>query len=357
MDDARHVNPVEVADVDAPPRRGKAAAFFALGIAIALLGGGGALYWLSVRGTESTDDAFIDGHVSQVAPQVAGRVIALLVDDNQTVAPGQVLLRIDPRDFQVRLDQAQAQRGQAAAALAQARATLGVRRADVGQSEANIHVAEADLFQTQQDLARYRAIDPHAITRQQLDNATAAQRSAEARLEAARHATDSLRAQLAVAEAQVTEAEAALRTDDANVAGAQLQLSYTELAAPAPGRITRRTVELGNYVNPGQALLAIVQPGLWVTANFKETQLTGMRPGQRVRIRVDAFPNAALAGHVDSLQAGTGSVFSALPTENATGNYVKVVQRLPVKILFDGTAGENLKLAPGMSVFARVDLR
>jgi membrane fusion protein (multidrug efflux system) len=231
-----------------------------------------------------------------------------------------------------------------------------VRHADVGQAEANIHVAEADLTQTQQDLTRYRSINPNAITRQQLDNATAAQRSAQARLEANRQAAESLRAQLAVAEAQVVAAEAVLKTDDANVEGEQLQLSYTQVVAPAAGRVTRRTVELGNYVNAGQPLLAVVQPGLWVTANFKETQLTKMRPGQHVRIYVDAFPDASLDGHVDSLQSGTGSVFTALPVENATGNYVKVVQRLPVKILFDGDEAGKLLLAPGMSVVPRVYL-
>jgi membrane fusion protein, multidrug efflux system len=366
MDDVRHPD-LPAADSaqegssreigqDAPPKRGRATAFFALGLAIALLGGSGVMYWLSVRGTESTDDAAIDGHVSQVAPQVAGRVVAILIDDNQVVSQGQVLVRIDPRDFQVRLDQAVGQRAQAAAQVAQARATLGVRRADVGQAEANIQVAEADLTQAQQDLTRYRSINPNAITRQQLDNATAAQRSAAARVEANRQAAESLRAQLAVAEAQVTAAEAVLQTDDANVAGEQLQLSYTTVVAPAAGRVTRRTVEVGNFVNMGQPLLAIVQPGLWVTANFKETQLTQMRPGQHVRIYVDAFPDATLNGHVDSLQKGTGSVFSALPVENATGNYVKVVQRLPVKILFDGGDAAKLPLAPGMSVVPRVYL-
>jgi membrane fusion protein (multidrug efflux system) len=357
MDDVRYPDQkTPQASQDAPPTRGKAKAFLGLALVLGLIGGAGAWYWLSVRGTESTDDAAIDGHVSQVAPQIGGRVVALLVDDNQLVKAGDALVNIDPRDYQVRLDQALAQRAQAAAELAQAKATLGVRRADVGQAEANIRVTQSDQLQAQQDYTRYRSINQRAITRQQLDNAAAALRGAQARVEANKHAADSLRAQLAVAEAQLAAAEAALHTDDANVENARLQLSYTHVVAPAPGRVTRRTVEVGNYVNPGQALLAIVQPGLWVTANFKETQLTHMRPGQPVRIRVDAFPDARLTGHVDSLQAGTGAVFSALPSENATGNYVKVVQRLPVKILFDGDQAQNLPLAPGMSVEPRVDL-
>jgi membrane fusion protein (multidrug efflux system) len=159
-----------------------------------------------------------------------------------------------------------------------------------------------------------------------------------------------------VAAAQIASAGAALRTAQANVDNAKLQLSYTNVVAPAAGRVTRRTVELGNYINPGQALLAIVQPGFWVTANFKETQLTRMCPGQPVSIRIDAFPNAHLSGHVDSLQTGTGAIFATLPTENATGNYVKVVQRLPVKILFDGDEANHLLLAPGMSATPRVNV-
>jgi membrane fusion protein, multidrug efflux system len=358
MDDVRHPDPrpSTAQTVDAPPKRGRAAAFLGLGAILLLLAGGGTWYWLSVRGTQATDDAAIDGHISQVAPQIGGRVIALLVDDNQIVTAGQPLVTIDPRDFQVRLDQTEAQRAQAAAELAQAQATLAVRRADLGQAQSNIHMAEADQFQAQQDVTRYRAINPNAITRQTLDNATAAFRNAQAKVESQKHAADSMSAQLIVATTQVTAAEAALRTADANVANAKLQLSYTQIRAPAPGRVTRRTVEVGNYVNPGQALLAVVQPGLWVTANFKETQLTHMRPGQPTRLYVDAFPDAKLTGHVDSLQSGTGSVFSALPAENATGNYVKVVQRLPVKILIDGEEAQKLPLAPGMSVTARVDV-
>jgi membrane fusion protein (multidrug efflux system) len=210
-----------------------------------------------------------------------------------------------------------------------------------------VQVAQADLFQAQRDLARYRAINPRAVTRQLVDNADAAQRSATARLEANRQAVAGMKAQITAAAASVDASQAAVQTAQADLANAKLQLSYTRIVAPAPGRVTRRTVELGNYISPGQSLLALVQPGFWVTANFKETQLTNMRPGQKVKLYIDAFPNAELTGHVDSLQTGTGSVFSALPVENATGNYVKVVQRLPVKILFDGDAAGKLPLAPG----------
>ena len=330
--------------------------FLVLGLVLAALTVGGVLYWLNARHYESTDDAFIDGHISQVSPQIGGRVVAILVRDNQMVQAGQKLIEIDPRDMQVRLEQAQAQQAQTAAQLAQVRAGLAVRQTDLGQAEANIRVADADLQQTQQDLSRYRAINPRAITRQQLDNANAAERSAAARRDANRQAAAGMRAQIEVTKAQIAAAAASLRVDAANVDNARLQLSYTTIVAPEAGRVTRRTVELGNYINPGQALMAIVPAHVWVTANFKETQLTDMHPGQTVSVHVDAFPAHDLAAHVDSLQSGTGAIFSALPVENATGNYVKVTQRLPVKIEFDDDVSK-LGLAPGMSVTPSVTVR
>ncbi len=357
MDDVRLPEPSRLDTVDAPPKGGKARAFLVLFLVLGGLGGLGAYAWIQGRHFESTDDAFVDGHVSQVASQVAGRVTKLLVNDNQLVRAGQELVTIDPRDMQVRLDQALAGRAQAVAQAEQARATLGIRRADLAQARAQVTVSKADLYQAQHDLSRYQAINPRAITRQLLDNATAAQRSAAAKLEASRQAVAGMQAQIVAAQAAVDAAVAAVHTGDANIADARLQLSYTHVVAPAAGRVTRRTVEVGNYISPGQALLAIVQPGLWVTANFKETQLTDMRPGQPVRFHVDAFPDAKLTGHVDSFQSGTGSVFSALPAENATGNYVKVVQRLPVKLFFDGAEAARLPLAPGMSVTPRVTVR
>ena len=327
-------------------------------VAVLLVVGAGVVYWLHARHYETTDDAFIDAHISQVSAQVGGRVTRLLVDDNQVVSTGQELVEIDPRDYQVRLDQMQAQRDQAAAQLEQARAMLPVRQADYDQAGANMRASQADLTQSRRDLARYSAINPRAITAQLLDQARSSSSSADARLDAARHAQAGMRAQLDVARTQVAAAEAALRTADSNLANARLQLGYTHVVAPAPGRIARRTVEVGNYVNPGQALLAVVQPDCWVTANLKESQLTHLRPGQPTRVIVDAFPDQALAAHVDSLQSGTGSVFSSLPAENATGNYVKIVQRLPVKIVFDDRqVCGRLALAPGMSVEPRITVR
>lgn len=355
MDDVRLPEPST--QVDAPPKRGKATAFVLLGLFFAAAAAAGAYFYVQGMGIEATDDAFVDGHVSQVSPQVAGRVVALLVADNQLVAAGQEVLRLDPQPFAVKLDQARASYAQAEAQLAQARATLAIRRTDLGQAQANQHVAEADLFQAQSDLTRYRAINPRAITKQQLDNATATQRSASARVEVARQAEAGMRAQIVAAQASIDAAQAAVQAAAATMADAKLQLSYTHVLAPAAGQVTRRTVELGNYITPGQALLAVVQKPLWVTANFKETQLARMRPGQAVALYIDAFPAARLTGHVDSFQAGTGAQFSAIPVENATGNYVKVVQRLPVKILFDGDAASRLALAPGMSVTPRVTVR
>jgi membrane fusion protein (multidrug efflux system) len=222
---------------DPPPKKGRGAVFLVLALVFGTLAVAGLFYWLDARHYETTDDAFIDGHVSQVAPQIGGRVTAILVRDNQMVTAGQKLLEIDPRDMQVRLMQALAQQAQTAAQLLQVRATLAVRQTDLGQAEANIRVADADLTQAQQDLARYRAINPRAITRQQLDNANSTTRSAAAKRDAYRQAASGMRAQIDVTKAQIGAAEAALRVDDANVANAKLQLSYATVVAPTPGQL------------------------------------------------------------------------------------------------------------------------
>lgn len=195
------------------------------------------------------------------------------------------------------------------------------------------------------------------MSQQQIDNATATFRSSQAKLAAAHQAVEGASAQVQAAQAQLRAAETQVQETDANVAAARLQLSYCTIVAPVSGRIGHRTVAVGNYVNPGQALFAIVQDNMWVTANFKETQLADIRPGQPVDITIDAIPTVTFHGHVDSFQPGTGTEFSVLPAENATGNYVKIVQRLPVKIDFDaGQLGRYL-IAPGMSLEPDVRVR
>ena len=318
----------------------------------------GILYYLHSRHFENTDDAFIDGHMSQVSSQVGAKVTVLAIEDNQLVTKDQLLIQLDPRDYQVKVNQAVAQRAQAQAQLLQAQAGLLQQQANVDQAVAQVHVAEADLGQQQTDLARYRGIDPKAITRQQLDTSSAQTKSAAAKLDANKQAVAAMQAQVESQKAQITAAIANVQAADTMVANANLQLSYTQVLAPDSGRVTKRTVEVGNYVNPGQSLLAIVPPDLWVTANFKETQLADMRAGQPVHVTVDSCAGMDFAAKVQSFQDGTGAVFSSLPAENATGNYVKVVQRVPVKIVFDAPVPEDkCRLALGMSVSPRVTVR
>ena len=347
-------------DEKPPMSRGKKVLYWFIGLMIlATLVTAGVLYWLHSRHFETTDDAFVDGNISQVSARVSGRVIRIAFADNQEVSAGQVLVELDPRDFQVRLDQARSQLNQAEASAAQARAQLVLQQANVDQAQANVRVTEADLGQAQADLARYRAIDPKAITRQQLDNQAASTKAASARLDANRQAAAAARAQVEAQRAAVAAQDAAVEQAKVSVRDAELQLSYTTIVAPADGQVTKRTVELGNYVSPGQSLLAVVQDAMWVTANFKETQLAAMQPGQYVRVRMDACPDVDLDARVNSFQGGSGQVFSSLPAENATGNFVKVVQRVPVRVNFeDGAeARKKCRMAPGMSVSPRVTVR
>jgi len=343
-DKGKHASKDEEGDGDHAPEkppmpRWKKLLYWAVGLLVlAALTVAGVLYWLHARHFESTDDAFIDGHISQIAAQVPGRVTRIAFEDNQQVKAGQILVELDPRDYQVRFDQAVAQRVQAAAQADQARAQVGLQQANADQAAANVRVTEADLQQAQQDLARYRSVDPKAITKQQLDTSSSTVRSAQARLDANRQAVAAAKAQIEAQRAAVAAAASSVKQADVAVENA-------------------RTADLGNYVSAGQSLLAVVPNRLWVTANFKETQLALMQPGQPVRVRVDACPDLDIAARVDSFQAGSGSVFSSLPAENATGNYVKVVQRVPVRINFEPQDLSRCRMAPGMSVTPRVTVR
>jgi membrane fusion protein (multidrug efflux system) len=391
-------------------------------LAVLIIGGivAGTWYYLYTQAHEWTDDAFIAGHLIQVSSRVPGTVLKVHFTDNQRVKQGDLLVEIDPRDFDVRLAQAraglasveaqkqtaetnvalvrtvttasiaQAAAGvkEAEAGLAMAKAGLEATRATSDRVKAAIDAAQADATRTESDLKRYTELfEKKQISPQQMDSATAAAKAAAAQLQAARKAGEAATAEITVYEAQVTQAEGKVaeyqaKLDDANAAPqriaatqsqletaaseatrlkalvdqAELELSYTRVVAPESGQLARKTVEEGNIFQAGQAMVSLVPAHVWVVANFKETSLGRLRVGQRVNIRVDAYPGRIFKGHIDSVQPGSGSVFSLLPPENATGNYVKVVQRMPVKIVFDDPDADVL-LAPGMSVVPEVELK
>lgn len=338
---------------------------------IAAIAGG--IYYLLTRNYEQTDDAFIDGHVIQVSPKVAAYVVAVHFDDNNEVKKGDLLLELDPRDFEVALQRAKAQLQQAVAQREQAHQQAAQAGSQVAQTQAQVAQAEAQALQqtAQFDVARINfdrnqslfQKDLKAVAKEQVDttkatfdSAKAAFDAANAAVKAARSAHQAAEAQAAATQAQAEAADAAVKVAQVAIDDATLQLSYTKIRAAGDGRITRKNVEPGDYVQPAQTLVSIVQHDVWVTANYKETQLDKMRAGQPVSVRVDAYPEQKLKAHVDSFQLGTGSAFSLLPPENATGNYVKVVQRVPVKIVFDEPPDTIHRLGPGMSVEPEVNV-
>jgi membrane fusion protein (multidrug efflux system) len=324
------------------------------------------LFFLNARHFQSTDDAFVDTHLVRIAPRISGRVSRVLVDDNQFVRAGQVLFELDPRDEQARLNQQMAVRAQAEAQIAQARAQLlqiaaqiQVGEANVRQASATARASEAPAAFAASDLARYqslRALNPTAVAQQQLDQAASQARSTAAQRDAALRQVQSAQAQVratatqrAAALAQIAAGEAQAQSAEAQIESARLDLAYTTIRAPEDGNIAQRSVAIGTYLNAGAQVMALVPTRTWVTANFKETQLAHMRPGQPATVHIDACPTADIHGHVDSIQRGSGQAFAILPPENATGNFVKVVQRVPVKILLDDVP-KDCPLGPGLSV-------
>jgi membrane fusion protein (multidrug efflux system) len=314
-------------------------------------------YLRCVAPYESTDDAFIDGYVTLISPRVPGQITRLAVTDNQEVKVGDVLVEIDPRDYEAKAAQARADLAAAQSQLNESQAQVKVSEAKVTQAQAAVTAAEAENQRATDDLKRYENVESRAISKSAFDLAQAQARSAVANLEAARSQTNAAESDVELSEAGVETAKATVQQAEAKLQQAELNLSYTKIIAPMDGRVTARTVQLGNYVQPGQALLALVPKDVWVVANFKETQLTHMKPGQSVELKVDAYPNKKFKSKVDSLQAGTGARFSLLPPENAVGNYIKVVQRVPVKIIFDEELPTNLDIAPGMSVVPIVKVK
>ncbi len=409
--------------------------------------GAGVAYYLYSLSYESTDDAFLDGHVVAVSPRVAGHVAKVYVTDNQWVRQGDLVAELDPRDFEARLaaaaaglsaaragrksrfigadvteitsaagvDEASAAVDGAGAGVEMARAAVATAKSQEAQALAQLAAAQAGWKQAQADLLamearqvragallkRLQALVPqHAASQDSLDEAIAAEQVAAADVSAARQRIMAQEAAIRQAEAAVTAAQSGVRQAESGVAAqqgalgraeaqraasrsapqkvaesrsqtnvaeaevaraeaeveqARLNLSYTKIYAPISGHVTRKSVEMGAYVQTGQPLLALVDPEVWVIANFKETQLARMRPGQPVTVSIDAHPGLTFSAHVDSLQRGSGARFSLLPPENATGNYVKVVQRVPVKIVFDDPKQvEQYALGPGESVLPSV---
>jgi len=354
-----NVNEAEVKNLAAAPRKRRGAAVALLIVLAAAAASGAGLWLVRSQAYETTDDAFIAGHVTSVSPQVAGRVIKVLVDDDQKAATGDVLVQLDPDTFKVKVSLAEANLNESEQKLQEARSQYQASLAAVEQARADAASAEAQAANSATDLTRYNhLVASGAVSQQARDNADTLSRTTSAGLQSARKRVAAAEAQSALAATQIQTAEAGVDKCRASLEQARLDLSYTGITAIVDGRVTKKSVEPGDYVQVGQVILSLVRDDIWVVANFKETQLKGMRTGQPVTISVDAYPDHEFKGHVDSLQAGTGAAFSLLPPQNASGNYVKVVQRVPVKIVFDLQPGESVaNLTPGMSVVPSVRVR
>jgi membrane fusion protein (multidrug efflux system) len=331
----------------------------------------GLVYMINSAAYQSTDDAFIDGHIVPVSAQVAGRVESVYVDDNQSISKALLVLELDPRDFDAVVRQktaalasSQAQAIATQAAGQEAIAHVKTEQATVESDQATAAADAAQNDKAQSDLKRNEELfKTKVVSAQDVDQFRATAKSAQATLNAAEKKVLSDEALVSEARAQVDTyvgllqtVNAQIRESDANLASAKLNQSYTRVSAPESGWVTQKSVEPGAYVQAGQNLFALVPKQVWVTANFKEDQIRQMRPGQPVEVEVDALQGQRFRGHVDSIQAGSGARFSLLPPEDATGNYVKVVQRVPVKIVFDEplNTGNGLPFGPGESVVPTV---
>ena len=316
--------------------------------------------WYTVgRFIESTDDAFVGGDITVLAPKVAGFIATVAVTDNQNVRAGELLVRLDDRDFKAALDRAQAAVAAQRAQLANLAATLHLQLAVIAEARASISAADAEVVRTRDDQARFaRLAQRGAASVQSSQQADADYAQAQALELKARASLDATQRQTEVIATQRQQTEAQLAQAIAERDLAQLNLRYTELRAPVDGVVANRSARVGAYAAVGTQLLSVVPAqGLWVDANFKESQLAHMRPGQRVRIKADVLPGILFAGQVVSLSPATGAQFSVLPAENATGNFTRIVQRVPVRVALLGDASRLGQLRPGLSVRVDVDQR
>jgi membrane fusion protein (multidrug efflux system) len=335
-----------------------------LAVVIVLLAIIGFFFWFAHRNQVTTDDAYTDGNVVTMVPKVAGYVVDLYVNDNSRVRKGDLLLRIDPRDYLTARAQAVAQLALAQAQHKSSQNALQVARiqypAQLESAKAQQQVAAAAVALADSSYSRQHEVDPRATTQESIDAATSQQLSSAANLKSAKAQVaiaSLIPEQLQQAGSTVDERSAAIQQAQAQLDQADLNLGYTEVRAPSDGFITKRTVQLGGYLSAGEVMFLIVTPEVWITANFKESQIGRMQPGDPADIAVDAYSGFKLQGHVQSIQYGSGSRFSAFPVENATGNFVKIVQRIPVKIVIDRGLDPNRPLPLGLSVSPVVHFR
>jgi membrane fusion protein (multidrug efflux system) len=330
-------------------------------IALAALGTGGRMWYRSHYYVE-TDNAYVTGHVHPVSSRIAGVVTRVLVDDNQLVREGDTIAELDPADQHVKIEQIEAQIASVQQQVVQSDAQLEQARAQASAAAAQVTQAQAQALRARQDAERFGQLytdQMKAVSKAEVDAANAARASAAADVAARRDNAAAATAQISAAGSARDVLKAQIKVLQAQLKDARQQLGYNRIVAPVAGRIGKRSVEVGARVQPGQQLAAIVQDDVWVTANFKETQLAGLQPGQEVKIDIDALPGRELIGHVDSFSPASGNQFALLPADNATGNFTKIVQRVPVKITLDPNDVKKLagRLAPGMSSVVEIDLR
>ena len=352
-------------DGDKEPQKPKSRLPIIILIVVALLAIiGGLIYWLMTRNQESTDDAYTEGNAVSISPKVGGFVVENRINDNIFVHAGDLLLKIDPRDYIVARDQAKANLDAALAQQETAEVDLQTTRvrapANLSQAQAQLMQARANLQQSQNDSTRQHGVDPRATTQTNLDQATTAVRSSEANVKSAEaqvSVASLVQQTIQTAQATLDARKAQVEQARANLAQAELNLSYTDVRAPQDGQITRRNVDLGTFVQAGQQVFYLVTRQVWVVANFKETQLDRMRVGQLVDVKIDAYSQLHLNGHIESIQGGSGARFTTFPAENATGNFVKIVRRVPVKIIIDHGLEQWPFLPLGLSVEPTVYLQ
>lgn len=350
--------PAPAAPGKAPPNK-RVLGVVAL-IALAAIGAGGRMWYRSTHYVE-TENAYVTGRVHPVSSRVAGVVTRVLVDDNQLVKAGDLIAELDPADHRVRIEQIEAQIASVQQQIGQADAQVAQVKAQAAAAGAQVKQAEAQLVRAHQDAERFGQLyndTMKAVSKAEVDASAAARASASADVAARRDSAAAAQAQIAAASAGRDVLKAQVKVLQAQLKDAQQQLAYNRVVAPVDGRVGKRSIEVGARVQPGQQLLAVVEDDVWVTANFKETQLAGLEPGQQVTLEVDALPDHHLVGRVHSFSPASGNQFALLPADNATGNFTKIVQRVPVKIVLDPRDVKKYagRLVPGMSVVAEVEL-